>query len=62
LAGEKTWNNAFIPIPDIPNAHALVATLVAGEDLETAKYYPEDEGFLLELEPTVVHYEVVGSS
>ena len=32
----------------------------AGEDLETAKYYPEDEGFLLEFEPTVVHYEVVG--
>jgi hypothetical protein len=51
-----------MPIPDIPNAHALVATLVAGEDLETAKYYPEDEGFLLEFEPTVVHYEVVGSS
>ena len=34
----------------------------AGEDMETAKYYPEDEGYLLEFEPTVVHYEVVGSS
>ena len=34
----------------------------AGEDLEKAKYYPEDERFLLEFEPTVVHYEVVGSS
>jgi heme-degrading monooxygenase HmoA len=34
----------------------------AGEDLETAKYYPEDAGYLLEFEPTVVHYEVVGSS
>ena len=34
----------------------------AGEDLETAKYYPEDEGYLLEFEPTVVHYDVVGSS
>ena len=32
----------------------------AGDDLETAKYYPEDAGFLLEFEPTVVHYEVVG--
>jgi heme-degrading monooxygenase HmoA len=32
----------------------------AGEDVEKAKYYPEDRGFLLEFEPTVVHYEVVG--
>jgi len=32
----------------------------AGEDIERAKYYPEDEAFLLELEPRVVHYEVVG--
>ena len=34
----------------------------AGEDLERAKYYPEDDGYLLEFEPTVVHYEVVGRS
>ncbi|HXD12358.1 MAG TPA: hypothetical protein VN653_19965, partial [Anaerolineales bacterium] len=34
----------------------------AGEDLETAKYYPEDQDFLLEFEPNVVHYEVVGHS
>lgn len=34
----------------------------AGEDVETAKYYPEDKDFLLEFEPTVVHYEVVGQS
>ncbi len=34
----------------------------AGDDLERAKYYPEDEGYLLEFEPTVVHYEVVGQS
>ena len=34
----------------------------AGEDLERAKYYPEDAGFLLEFEPGVVHYEVVGRS
>ncbi len=32
----------------------------AGEDVEAAKYYPEDEEFLLEFEPRVVHYEVVG--
>jgi heme-degrading monooxygenase HmoA len=30
----------------------------AGEDVERAKYYPEDRGFLLELEPTVRHYEL----
>ena len=34
----------------------------AGEDVETAKYYPEDKDFLLEFEPKVVHYEVVGQS
>ncbi len=31
----------------------------AGENPEKAKYYPEDRDFLLEFEPTVVHYEVV---
>lgn len=30
----------------------------AGEDLDRARYYPEDAGFLRELEPTVTHYEV----
>jgi heme-degrading monooxygenase HmoA len=34
----------------------------AGEDVERAKYYPEDKDYLLEFEPTVVHYEVVGRS
>ncbi len=28
--------------------------------MEAAKYYPEDKDFLLEFEPNVVHYEVVG--
>lgn len=32
----------------------------AGDDVEQAKYYPEDGDFLLEFEPTVAHYEVVG--
>ncbi|HEX2620603.1 MAG TPA: hypothetical protein VHL11_10655 [Phototrophicaceae bacterium] len=31
----------------------------AGEDYEKARYYPEDTAFLLELEPTVTHYEVM---
>ena len=34
----------------------------AGDDVERAKYYPEDKEYLLEFEPTVVHYEVVGQS
>ena len=34
----------------------------AGENGEMAKYYDEDKDFLLEFEPTVVHYDVVGHS
>ena len=34
----------------------------AGEDVEAAKYYPEDRDFLLEFEPNVMHYELVGQS
>ena len=30
----------------------------AGADIEKAKYYVEDQAFLLEFEPTVTHYEV----
>ncbi|MGZ3987954.1 MAG: antibiotic biosynthesis monooxygenase family protein [Flavisolibacter sp.] len=49
-------------------AHFLLLTLweseaaikrFAGPDMEQAKYYPEDEHFLLELEPNVTHYEVL---
>ena len=31
----------------------------AGEDIETAVYYPEDERYLIEREDTVRHYEIV---
>ncbi|MGH2683633.1 MAG: antibiotic biosynthesis monooxygenase family protein [Actinomycetota bacterium] len=34
----------------------------AGEDFERAVYYPEDDEYLLEREPNVVHYEVVEAS
>jgi heme-degrading monooxygenase HmoA len=49
-------------------AHFLLLTLwesaeaiktFAGPNMEEARYYPEDEQFLLELEPTVTHYEVM---
>lgn len=33
----------------------------AGPDYEQAVYYPEDDKFLLELDPKVSHYEVVNS-
>jgi heme-degrading monooxygenase HmoA len=31
----------------------------AGDEVAKARYYPEDKEFLLELEPTVEHYEVL---
>ena len=31
----------------------------AGEDCETARYYPEDDEYLLEREPCVTHYELL---
>ncbi len=34
----------------------------AGDPVENAKYYPEDKDFLLEFEPKVAHYEVVGKA
>ena len=49
-------------------AHFLLLTLwesadaikkFAGSDMEKARYYPEDDKFLLELEPMVTHYEVM---
>lgn len=34
----------------------------AGDDVEIAKYYPEDAEFLLEYEPRVAHYTVAGQA
>lgn len=34
----------------------------AGEQVDRAKYYSEDKNFLLEFEPNVQHWEVVGSA
>ncbi|MBV9279909.1 MAG: antibiotic biosynthesis monooxygenase [Chloroflexi bacterium] len=31
----------------------------AGDDIETAVYYPEDREYLLELEPAVRHYDLL---
>jgi heme-degrading monooxygenase HmoA len=34
----------------------------AGDDVQKARYYSEDADFLLEFEPEVVHYVVVGEA
>ena len=34
----------------------------AGLAIDRARYYPEDDAFLLEREPNVVHYDVAGGS
>lgn len=31
----------------------------AGSDVSRARYYPQDEAYLLELEPEVTHYELL---
>ena len=31
----------------------------AGPDIKLARYYPDDDKYLIELEPEVTHYEVV---
>ncbi|MGA8619116.1 MAG: hypothetical protein WB660_11440 [Candidatus Sulfotelmatobacter sp.] len=31
----------------------------AGEDIEVARYYPEDQKYLLKFETTVTHYEIL---
>ena len=31
----------------------------AGDDIDRARYYPEDRTYLLEVEPTVTHHEAV---
>ena len=55
--------------PDGPVTHFITMTVwdsmaairgFAGDDVQVAKYYPEDRDYLLEFEPEVVHYEVVG--
>jgi heme-degrading monooxygenase HmoA len=53
-----------------PHAHFLLISVwdsldairaFAGDDVERARYYPEDAAYLLEMEPTVTHYEVLAS-
>jgi len=46
----------FITLSFWESHDAIVA--FAGADIAVAKYYPEDEKYLLEFEPTVMHYEL----
>ena len=50
------------------NVHFLLTSLwdsfesitqFAGPDIEVARYYPNEEQYLVELEPTVTHHEVI---
>jgi heme-degrading monooxygenase HmoA len=34
----------------------------AGDDIEAAVYYPEDERYLIEADPTVTHHQVVAEA
>ncbi len=43
-----TWWDSFASIKQF-----------AGENYEQARYYPEDEKYLLEFEPHVQHYEIL---
>jgi heme-degrading monooxygenase HmoA len=31
----------------------------AGDDIDLARYYPQDSDYLLEMEPSVTHYQVL---
>jgi heme-degrading monooxygenase HmoA len=33
----------------------------AGEEVDKARYYPEDKDYLVDLEPKVAHYEVLAT-
>ena len=55
---------------DGEHAHFLLVTFwesldhiraFAGDDVDAARYYPEDEEFLIELEPRVTHYDLLSS-
>ena len=53
LDGERAH---FLTLSYWSSLEAIAA--FAGADITVAKYYPEDSAFLLEFEPTAVHYEV----
>ena len=49
----------FLTVSLWPSRDIIAA--FAGDDIELAKYYPEDSDFLLEFEPNVRHYDLIGA-
>lgn len=49
----------FLTLSYWPSLDAIRA--FAGDDIDRAKYYPEDGDYLLDFEPTVQHFEVTES-
>ncbi|HEY6108951.1 MAG TPA: hypothetical protein VIV56_08615 [Gemmatimonadales bacterium] len=49
----------FLCLSYWPSLEAIRA--FAGDAVDRAKYYPEDRDYLLEFEPTVLHYDVTGT-
>ena len=50
----------FLIVTHWESTEAIAA--FAGSDIALAKYYPEDRDFLLEFEPKVEHYALVGAT
>lgn len=55
--GDEVHVEMFTPWGDLDAIRRF-----AGDDLTKAKYYAFDPDFLLELEPQVTHFEVVGAN
>lgn len=53
--GDRTEFVTFTPWESLDAIRAF-----AGEDVEAAVYYPEDDRYLVERDDTVAHYEVTG--
>ena len=59
LRGDAAGRTEFVFISFWDGMDAIRA--FAGSDVERARYYPEDERYLLALDPHVRHYTVTGS-
>jgi heme-degrading monooxygenase HmoA len=57
LRRDADGRSEFVTFSLWENREAVVA--FAGEDIERASYYPEDDRFLIEKEDTVKHFHVV---
>jgi len=56
IVGERGEQAEFVFISYWDSLDAIRGFV--GDDIERAHYYPDDRAFLLELAPTVSHYEV----